>query len=135
MILHCDYEELRALQSAAEAVLADAHRGVRAAGVGAEGVARTEELLPRLQGDVSVETLEEQRTLRTAVSTLVDHLHDRLDRTIIEFHPAHEEAVNLYFDYAHSRTVLHRLDEMGAEMEAIINVIGGNAAAGMVFPD
>lgn len=132
MILHCDYEELKALQSAAEALVADARRGRHPA----DGAARAEELLPRLTGDVSVETLEDQRVLRGAVAVLVDDLHERMDRKILEFHPAHEEAVLLYFDYAHSRTVLHRLDAMGAEMEAIIALIGGgNAAAGMTFPD
>ena len=65
-------------------------------------------------------------------------LGTKLDEQIIDTNPANEDAIALYFDYGHSRTVLHRLDQMGAEMEAIIDLIhGGSAAAAgsVTFPD
>lgn len=135
MILHCNFEELRALASASEAIVGEvhAHRG----GVAAppEGLVLVEQLQPRLTGDMSIETLEDQRRVQGAVSYIVDDLHRRLDDKIIEFNPANEEAVALYFDYGHSRTVLHRLDQMGAEMEAIVALIGGTNPAAVTFPD
>ncbi|HEX2077052.1 MAG TPA: hypothetical protein VHG08_05065 [Longimicrobium sp.] len=139
MILRCNFEELRALASAGETVVAAAE----AASAGpvsapAEGVAKVEMLLPRLTGDFSIETLEDQRRVRHAVAVIVDDLHARLDQTIIEHNPAHEEAVALYFDYGHSRTVLHRLDQMGSEMQAIVDLItGGHPEHGgaITFPD
>ena len=133
MILHCNFEELRALTAASEAIVADGYVDAPAAAQ-PEGVVMVEELLPRLTGDVSIETLPDQRRVQTAVRFIVGDLHRRLDERIIDAHPADEDAVALYFDYGHSRSVLHRLDLMGAEMEAIVDLIGGNAAAA-VFPD
>lgn len=136
MILHCNFEELRALSSAIELMATDAGQYGTAVAAPPEGVAKVEQLLPRLTGDVTIETLDDQRRVREAVGILVADLHRRLDDKVLEFHPAHEEAVALYFDYAHGRTVLHRLDRMGAQMEAIIDLIGDHsAAAGMSFPD
>jgi hypothetical protein len=139
VILHCDYEELRALTSAIELMSSDARRGrPTAVTPPPESVARAEQLLPRLVGDVSIETLEDQRLVRGVVAGIVENLHLRLDAKVIEFHPGHEEAVALYFDYAHSRSVLHRLDEMGGEMTAIVELVTGGhpeAAAGITFPD
>lgn len=139
MILHCNFEELRALASAGETVVSaaeDASAG--AVSAPAEGVARVEMLLPRLTGDFSIDTLDDQRRVRHAVSVIVDDLHTRLDQTIIEHNPAHEEAVALYFDYGHSRSVLHRLDVIGAEMEAMIDLITGgrpDLGGAITFPD
>ena len=139
MILRFNFEELRALASAGESVVSAAEAG--AAGTvsaPAEGVARVEMLLPRLTGDFSIDTLDDQRRVRHAVSVIVNDLHARLDQKIVEYNPAHEEAVALYFDYGHSRTVLHRLDLIGAEMEAIVDLItGGRPQTGgaITFPD
>ncbi len=135
MILHCNFEELRALSSAIELMATEAGSGAAVAAP-PEGVAKVEQLLPRLTGDVSIETIEDQRRVREAVGILVADLLRRLDDKVLEFHPAHEEAVALYFDYAHGRTVLYRLDRMGAQMEAIIDLISGDhTAAGLSFPD
>jgi hypothetical protein len=139
MILHCNFEELRALASAGEAVVTAAE----AASPGsvqapAEGVAKVELLLPRLTGDFSIDTLDDQRRVRHAVAVIVDDLKARMDQKIVEFNPAHEDAVTLYFDYGHSRTVLHRLDYMGSEMEGIVDLItGGHPELGgsITFPD
>lgn len=139
MILHCNFEELRALASAGETVVSAAEAAsAGAVSAPAEGVARVEMLLPRLTGDFSIDTLDDQRRVRHAVSVIVNDLHSRLDQTIIEFNPAHEEAVSLYFDYGHSRSVLHRLDLIGAEMEAMVDLITGgrpDLGGGITFPD
>ena len=139
MILHCNFEELRALASAGESVVSAAEAAsAGAVQAPAEGVARVEMLLPRLTGDFSIDTLDDQRRVRHAVSVIVNDLHSRLDQTIIEFNPAHEEAVTLYFDYGHSRSVLHRLDLIGAEMEAMVDLITGgrpDLGGGITFPD
>lgn len=136
MILHCNFEELRALSSAIELMAYEAERAGAAVAAPPEGMAKVERLLPRLTGDVSIETLDDQRLVREAVGILVADLLRRLDDKVLEFHPAHEEAVALYFDYAHGRTVLSRLDRMGAQMEAIIDLISGDhSTAGLSFPD
>jgi hypothetical protein len=129
MILRCNFEELRALASAGEAVLAS---GARAGG------ARVENLLPRLTGDVSIDTLDDLRGVRGAVSLIVDDLRGRMDARIVEQGPGNEDAVNLYFDYGHSRSVLHRLEVMGSEMEALADLITGGhpeLAGAIQFPD
>lgn len=129
MILRCNFEELRALASAGEAAVASAARQ--------EGTA-IEHLLPRLTGDVSIETMDDQRRVRGAVATIVDDLRGRMDARIIEQGPGNEDAVNLYFDYGHSRSVLHRLDVMGSEMAALADLITGGhpeLAGAIEFPD
>lgn len=139
MILHCNFEELRALTAASELIVAEAHGRSGAVAAPPESVGMVEQLIPRLTGDFSIETIDDQRRVHGAVSYIVEDLHRRLDAKIIETsNPANEEAVALYFDYGHSRTVLHRLDHMRAEMAAIIDLIsGGNPAAGsgITFPD
>jgi hypothetical protein len=98
-----------------------------------ESLVMVEQLLPRLTGDFSIDTLQDQRRVQKAVHFIVSDLHRRMDERIIQTHPADEEAVSLYFEYGHSRSVLHRLDLMGAEMEAIVELIGGSPAS--AFPD
>jgi hypothetical protein len=129
MILRFNFEELRALASAGESLVATGPR---------EAAGRIEKLLPRLTGDVSIETLDDQRAVRRSVAAIVDDLKVRMDRTVLENGPANEEAVNLYFDYGHSRTVLHRLDVMGGEMEALADLMTGGhpeVAGAIHFPD
>jgi hypothetical protein len=135
VILHCNFEELRALAAASELIVADGHGQSGAVAAPPESLVMVEQLVPRLTGDMSIETLPDQRRVQKAVHFIVGDLHRRLDERIIEAHPADEEAVALFFDYGHSRSVLHRLELMGAEMEAIVELIGGAAAAGMTFPD
>ncbi len=136
MILHCNFEELRALLSASELIVAESHDQWGGVAAPPEGLVMVEQLLPRLTGDVSIETLDDQRRIEGAVSYIVSDLHRRLDQKIVETSPGNEEALHLYFDYGHSRTVLTRLNRMGAEMSAIIDLIGGSqAAAGITFPD
>lgn len=139
MILHCNFEELRALASGGEAIVTAAEAAsTGAVSAPAEGVAKVELLLPRLTGDFSIDTLDEQKRVRDAVGLICDDLRLRMDQKVIEFNPAHEEAVSLYFDYAHSRSVLYRVDQIGAEMTGIIDLITGGhpeLGGGITFPD
>lgn len=141
MILHCSFEELRALSAGAELVLngarAESDGGVAAP---AEALAHVENLLPQLTGDLSIETLEEQRRYEEALSLICDNLRTRLDGAVVDLYPAHEEAVALYFDYAHTRSVLDRVHQMGVEMGAMIEVMTGApptdaTAHSVTFPD
>lgn len=141
MILHCNFEELRALAAGAELLVGGVCAAPSAAVVApCEGASLVEALLPRLTGDLSIATLAEQRRVREAVAAICEQLHGRLDNTVLEYNPAHEEAVNLYFDYAHVRTVLDRVDRIGAEMGAMIELITGGPATAesaetVMFPD
>lgn len=140
MILHCNFEELRALESGAELLLSDSLRASQGAIVAPSAVATdVERLRTRLTESLSIGTLAEQRSVRAAVSAICEELHERLEEKVLQYHPAHEEAVLLYFDYAHAFGVLNRLDEMGAEMSALIGVMNGavtdEAAATVEFPD
>ncbi len=129
MILQCNFEELRALAAGAEMVSAQERGGENSAVVApAEATTQIEQLLPRLTGDLSIHTLADQQQVRGAVAAICETLHDRLEARVLEYHPAHEEAVANYFDYAHVRSVLHRLDTIGAEMNAIIELMTGAPA-------
>jgi hypothetical protein len=141
VILHCNFEELRALTHGADLVLRDAGAD-RSGAVAAppEAVALIEQLLPRLGGDLSVETFQEQRSMERAVAAICGNLQKRLEETVVEHSPGHEAAVNYYFDFGYARTVLHRLEQMGAEMRAIIEVASGEpvnkeTATTFTFPD
>lgn len=141
MILYCNFEELRALAAGAE-LLAGGVCAAPSASIVApcEATELVEFLLPRLTGDLSLATLAEQRRVREAVAAICEGLHGRLDNTVLEYSPAHEEAVNLYFDYAHARTVLDRVDRIGTEMGAMIELITGGpvtaeSAETVTFPD
>ena len=138
MILHCNFEELRALSAACEMIVADVHGRRGAVAVAPDEVEMVEQLLPRLDAPLSIETLDDQRRVQRAVDVICGDLLRRLDERIVDTSPGNEEAVALYFDYGHSRSVLHRVTQMGAEMEAIVELIAGSnpaAGAGMVFPD
>lgn len=121
MILSCNFEELRALTSGAELLLSSPDERERAA----NGRVDVEALQHRLVGDIEVTSTDDQQSLRRAVGVITDALHRRMDATILEHHPAHEEAVLLYFDYAHSIGVLSRLDAIGRELEALEELLDG----------
>lgn len=139
VILHCSFEELSALTSSAGRVL-DAREGGGGVSAPAGTVATLEMLLPELTGDLSVATLAQQQRLEAALDVVLDAARERLDELIIEQHPAAEDAVAAYFEYAHVLTVVDRLRKMGAEMRAIIEVTTGRpadeeAARTVTFPD
>jgi hypothetical protein len=137
VILHCNFEELRALTSASEQIAAEAVDRPGGVVAHADEVALVEMLAPRLTGDLSIETLDDQRRVQRAVAFICADLHRRLDQRLVDATPADEEAVATYFDYGHARAVLYRLEQMGAEMEAIAELISGGSAAagGVTFPD
>lgn len=106
----------------------------------AEAIVHVSLLQPRLTHSLSIGTLAEQRWVHHAVAAICQNLHDRLEEKVLEYHPAHEEAVGLYFDYAHAYGVLRRLEEMGIEMEAMVELITGEpvtdaSAQSVNFPD
>ncbi len=141
MILHCNFEELQALAAGAELVLSEESGRDDTIVVAPTAVsAQIELLLPRLTGDLSIDTLAEQQGIRNAVAAICETLRMRLESRVLEYHPAHEEAVAHYFDFAHVRTVLHRLDVMGAEMRALVELLTGGpptpeGATTVTFPD
>lgn len=140
MILHCNYEELRALVSGSELLTGSTDSPDAAVAAPCRTVAQVEALLPRLSGDLNITTLADQRTVRAAIAAICEGLRSRMDDEVLAHNPAHETAVTLYFEYAHARTVLDRVERMGATMEAMIELITGapadDASAGAVaFPD
>jgi hypothetical protein len=141
MILNCNFEELRALATGVELLLTEHQRESQGYVVApSETLTDVQHLQPRLTSSLSIGTLAEQRSVRKAVAAICDDLHDRLEEKVIQYHPAHEEAVSLYFDYAHAFGVLKRLDEMGTEMTAMIELMTGEpvtdqSAGTVTFPD
>lgn len=123
MILHCSFEELTALNAAAERVLEAAGSGSVAAPP--ESLADIEALLLRLTGNISIDSLEDQASVQRAVEVLVQDARNRTDATILEEHPAAENAIRAYFEFAHMLTVLQRLRHMGDEMRALVELITG----------
>ena len=140
MILHFNYEELTALRAGAEAFLdreGDVGGGVLAP---PEERARVQALLPMLQGDLSLSTLEELRAVKTAVDAVVAALRAEMESLVVTMHAADEGAVAAYFDFAHGFAVAHRLGGMASGMEALIEVVTGSpvtdeSARTFQFPD
>lgn len=143
MILHCTYEELQALRAGALLVLSPPeHRegpGVPPPTSGEERAA-VDSVLAELDGDLSVETLTQQRHLLSVFSAIVNRLRVEMEARVTSLHPAAEDAVQAYFEFAHALKVLERLREIGREMEAILGVVadedaGEELADTFVFPD
>ena len=126
MILYLSFEELAALGSCAERVL------LANAGVG-HGIAAPPQLSAevelfshRLTGDITISSLEDQRTLQLVVKHLLDRSRAAMDEAVILQHAAAEGAVAGYFEYAHVLTVSNRLDAIGEEMAAIVQLMTGD---------
>ena len=105
-----------------------------------ESRARVEALAPRLEGDLSLGTLEELRKVQTGVAAIVESLRVEVETAVLATHPADELAVAAYFDFAHGLVVASRLREMAEEMEALIELVTGDspsieAARSFQFPD
>jgi hypothetical protein len=140
MILSCNYEEVTALSFGARAFLEDGVEGAGMVAAPSEARAAVEALLSRLHDDISLVTLAEQRKAQRAVETVVTHLAATMEVCVLSAHPAAEEAVSAYFDYAHALSVLGRLREMGAEMRALVELMTGRpvdaaSAHTFQFPD
>ncbi|CAN5828096.1 hypothetical protein BH23GEM8_BH23GEM8_05430 [soil metagenome] len=131
MILNCEFEELRALDRGAELVLeAYAARSPLLKLASQETLDQVENLRPLLNGSITVSDVSEIDSIQTAVRLISRTLKRMLHEKVIEFHPAHEEAVGLYFDYAHVLTVEHRVDRMAAEMHAIADLLNSSTTIG-----
>lgn len=126
MILYLSFEELAALGSCAERVLLA--NMVSGHGIAAppQLVADVEQFSHRLTGDITIDTLEDQRTLHLVVKHLLDRSHAAMDEAVILQHAAAESAVAGYFEYAHVLTVSRRLQAIGEEMAAIVQVMTGD---------
>ncbi len=125
MILRISFEEVTALNSAAERLLSsDTGGGVVAAPP--ELLAELEARLP-LTGDISVTTLAEQMRLARALDVVQDHLKRRMDALVIEQYVGSDDAVNAYFDYAYVLSLRAKLRAIGREMELMIELMTGDA--------
>lgn len=140
MILHCNYEELQALRSGADTVLRGEGPDGCVVAAPSRARARVEALVPTLDGELSLSTLAEQEACEDAIRTILSCQKAEMDAAVVATHPAAELAVAAYFDYAHTRSVLGRLEEMGRHMRALIEVVTGAPADEQValtfaFPD
>ena len=142
MILHFNFEEIQALRAGARAYLGHAEAPASSAVLApSESRTRVEALLPKLAaGDISLATLEEVRAVQGAVSVVVERLRVQMESMVLATHAADEDAVSAYFDFAHALTVSNRLGDMAEEMEAVIELVTGEApsveaARTFRFPD
>lgn len=125
MILHFNYEELRALRSGARTLLGRELGSSSPVLAPPESRARVEALESRLGGDLSLHTLEELRNVEVAVAAIVECLRAEMEATVVASHAAGEEAVAAYFDFAHALTAAHRLEEISDEMSALVELVTG----------
>lgn len=126
MILHCGFEELAAATAGARALLAE-ETGTGAGVVAPpEVLADVEQLLPRLNGDIELNTLAEQQSVLRALDAILARLHEIMDQTILEQYVGAEDAVVAYFDYAHVLTLRERAARIGQEMRAMIELMTGS---------
>jgi hypothetical protein len=93
-----------------------------------------------LAGDLSFSTLEELWSVQSAVSEVADSLRVQMESMVLASHAADEDAVSAYFDFAHALTVSHRIAEIAAEMEGVIELVTGEAPSSELartfrFPD
>jgi len=140
MYLHCNFEELTALASTAERVLVAHGSGELSVAAPSRALADLEALAPRLAGEISIPTLHAQRSVQRALELALEESRVRMDNMILELHPAAEDAVAAYFEYAHILAVLERIARMGAEMTMLIEVMTGRPvddeiARTFSFPD
>lgn len=140
MYLHCNFEELTALASTAERVLVAHGSGELSVAAPSRALADLEALAPRLAGEISIPTLHAQRSVQRALELALEESRVRMDNMILELHPAAEDAIAAYFEYAHILAVLERIARMGAEMTMLIEVMTGRPvddeiARTFSFPD
>jgi hypothetical protein len=125
VILYCNYEELTALKAGTRVLLDRAEADSERARLSPRLRADVENLLPLLDGDISLSTLGEVLSVERAVIAIVRHMRVDMETKVVVTHPAEEGAVAAYFDFAHGFVVEHRVREMAAEMEALIELVTG----------
>jgi hypothetical protein len=140
VILHFNFEELTALRSGARVFLDREEPGYGSVLAPSAERDSVEAFLPRLDGDISLSTLAEVKAVGAAVTAIVESLRVELETLVVTTHAADEDSVAAYFDFAHAFTIAHRLREMAAEMEALIELVTGTpptseTARSFQFPD
>lgn len=125
VILHCNFEELTALRAAAARMLDGAGPGELSVAAPSEAIHDVEMLEHRLDGDLEVDSLAEQRGIARALRALHLDVRRRMEHEVLVAHPAAETAVAAYFEYAHILTVVERNRRLGEEMEALIQLMTG----------
>ena len=125
MILYCNYEELTALKAGTRVLLDRAEADSERARLSPRLRADVENLLPLLDGDISLSTLGEVLSVERAVIAIVRHMRVDMETKVVVTHPAEEGAVAAYFDFAHGFVVEHRVREMAAEMAALTELVTG----------
>jgi hypothetical protein len=140
VILYLSFEELTALSAEAERVLDAASATGGGIAAPPQFLAEVERFARRLVGDVNVENLDQQRSMRRVVDHLLQRCRTRMDDVIVEQHPAAEAAVAAYFDYAHVLAASDRLDHIGTEMTALVQLLtgedpGSETASRFTFPE
>lgn len=128
MVFQLNFEEIKALQSGGRALLGSDPGGSSIVLAPPESRALVEALLTRLEGDLSVATLEEARATSVAVDAIVDHLLIEMETMVLATHAADEDAVAAYFDFAHALTVARRLRDLTSEMEDLVELVTGRPA-------
>lgn len=140
VILRCSYEEMKAVQAGARVALAGL--GGHPTAVAAPPSVRDDldRLTSDLEGDLTLSTLDEQRTLERALQSVVSALRVEMEVAVVASHPAAEPAVSAYFEFAHALSFLERVRTVGEEMSALIEVVTGEpptdeSSRSFVFPD
>jgi hypothetical protein len=138
MILHCSFEELTAVGAVAGRVLGASGAG----GVAAppQVIADIEALSTRLDGDLTVESLLDVRSITRALDYLLNDARACTDSFVLVEGPAAESAIVSYFEHAHLLTLLDRATRMADQMTALIEVMSGQpvteeAARHFSFPE
>jgi hypothetical protein len=126
VILYLSFEELTALGSSAEQVLVANAASGHGIAAPPQLIAEVEQFSQRLDGDLTVSTLDEQRTMQQVIRHLLAGSLARMDEAIVLQHAAAETAVAAYFEYAHVLGVHNRLQAIGDEMAAIVQLMTGN---------
>jgi len=116
MICPCNFEELQALAAGAEALLASQR----------SPQPLVQDLLEQLDGDLVLSSPGARERTLAGVAAVVQHLRTGLDEAILETHPAEEDAVRAYFNYAHALSVQHRLEVLGEERRALDALLNEN---------
>ena len=139
MILTCNYEELTALGYGARVYLEERPVSGPVAAPSTTRVA-VESLLGWLSGNLSLATLSQQNEVERAVQAIVEHLRSEMDLHVLATHPAAEQSVTAFFDFAHALSVLGQVRDIGEDMCALIEVMTGappdeEAIKSFIFPD
>jgi hypothetical protein len=136
MRLVCNYEEITVLIQGGQALLGEEVEALFSSTAPSSAEVRevVGSFLPLLSQDLDFDTLAEQESAENAVVCIVGHLREVMENRVRATHPADEEAVAAYFDFAHALSVQARLQEMGDEMRALEEILAGSPLDSDRFP-